>query len=1182
MVIVSDISDLQEARVEIENRHAELGASNERLGHIYRVLLGIRNVNQLIVSEDDPRRLVERACVNLTETMGYHNAWIAVLGGEAARGLGLSEAGPVAAAASNGFDSGFETLREQLERGAFPDCMKRALETGDALVIGDPAVDCPDCPLHGEYGERAGLARRLECDGVTYGILTASVPAAYARDAEEQDLFNEVADDLAFALHKISAARWLRESRNDLKRAQALARVGSWRFDLNTGKVIASEETRRIYGVEDGEITIQYVQTVPLPQYREMLDSALKALVEEGAPYEVEFEIRRPSDDAVRSIHSIAEYDAPQGIVVGTIQDITERKEAEEALRDSEQRMSLVIKGSGLGTWEWNVQTNETVLNEQWTAMLGYTLEELTPYDYKTWERLVHPEDLDRARQALTDCIEGKTPDYECEFRMKHKDGHWVWILDRGRIMTRDEAGKPLAMFGTHTDITEIKEAEAAQQASETRYRRLFECAQDGILILDAETGKVVDVNPYLLHLLGHDRDALVGKPLWEIGPFHDIAASRDLFRVLQEKEYVRYEHLPLQSASGGLVDVEFVSNVYLANDLKVIQCNIRDITERKRAEEALNREHAMLARTEAAAHVGSWEWEAEGDKVTWSEELFRIFGLKPAEEAPSFAEHQAFYVPEDRARLARAVEECMTNGTPYDLEVRVLRCDGELRHCLVRGFPERDTDGVVKRLYGSLQDITEIRRAEERITTLSHMLDDAPASITIHDTDGRFLFANAATASLHGYESMEQFMEVDLHDLDVPESEALLAERFRKIAEEGEARFEVEHYRKDGSTFPLEILAKQIEWEGRPAILSIATDITERKQAEETLRHSHELMQYIIEHVNSAVAVHDRDLRYVYVSQRYLQDYGIQEQDIIGRHHYDVFPDLPEKWREVHRKALAGEVSRAEKDPYERADGTLEWTRWECRPWYEQDGTIGGIIVYTEVITERVKAEEALVEQQALLTAIYCNAPLVLMVVDGERRIRQVNGFASQFAGRPVEEMLGLRGGEAHLCGFNVLLAGSLFKPFQYGLRFLFLSLRPLDFSGNLRFPQCDGPFGTQRAGLGDGNLGLGQGNIRGNPGGHHVHPRPGPVDKLAAQRFDNPVKQQRDRHPDGQRNQRLGGAVRKHPVVDHHGKNTGTDRQNIGNQRGHQHLSVRPFIRRNRAPEPTPATIQSLDIRV
>jgi PAS domain S-box-containing protein len=538
------------------------------------------------VVEDDPLCLIEQACGNLTETMGYHNAWIALLGGEAARGLGLQTEGPVAAAAAAGFDGGFEILRKRLERGQFPNCMARAMESGDTLVKGNPAADCSDCPLHGQYGGRAGLVRRLEADGVIYGILTVSVPAAYARDDEEQDFFNEVAGDLAFALYKITAARKLEENR---------------------------------------------------------------------------------------------------------------------------QHLALVIEGSDVGTWEWNVRTNETRFNEQWAAMLGYTIEELTPYDYATWERLVHPGDLGQARQALADCVEGRTTDYNCEFRMRHKDGRWVWILDRGRIMTRDDVGKALSMFGTHTDITDLKQTE-----------------------------------------------------------------------------------------------------------------------------ESLRRQHAMLARTEALAHVGSWAWEAEGDKVTWSEELFRIFGLEPREQAPPFAEHQAFYVPADRARLAKAVEDCLQNGVPYALEVRFTRTDGQLRHCIVRGIPEHGADGAVNRLYGSLHDITEIKRARERIAILGHMLDEAPASITIHDTEGRFLYANRKTVALHGYAGLDELLKINLHELDVPESEALLAERFCKINEAGEARFDVKHYRKDGSTFPLEILAKQIEWEGRRAVLSIATDITERRQAEE------------------------------------------------------------------------------------------------------------------------------------------------------------------------------------------------------------------------------------------------------------------------------------------------------------------------------------------------------------
>jgi PAS domain S-box-containing protein len=128
--------------------------------------------------------------------------------------------------------------------------------------------------------------------------------------------------------------------------------------------------------------------------------------------------------------------------------------------------------------------------------------------------------------------------------------------------------------------------AEAALQASETRYRRLFEAAQDGIFILDADTGQIADVNPFLIKMLGYSREEFVGKKLWEMGPFKNIEASKAAFAELQHSGYIRYEDLPLETSDGQHIDVEFVSNVYLVDHKKVIQCNIRDITARKRAEE--------------------------------------------------------------------------------------------------------------------------------------------------------------------------------------------------------------------------------------------------------------------------------------------------------------------------------------------------------------------------------------------------------------------------------------------------------------------------------------------------------------------------------------------------------------------------------------------------------------------
>ncbi len=168
-----------------------------------------------------------------------------------------------------------------------------------------------------------------------------------------------------------------------------------------------------------------------------------------------------------------------------------------------------------------------------------------------------------------------------------------------------------------------------------------------------------------------------------------------------------------------------------------------------------------------------------------------------------------------------------------------------------------------------------------------------------------------------------------------------------------------------------------------RKRIKDLEKEKIDSEWVRQQLKHSRDLTANIISHSRSCIAVHDRNMNYLYVSDRYLRDYKVQEKNVIGKHHYDVFPDLPQKWRDVHKRVLSGEVLSAEEDPYFRKDGSVDWTSWECRPWYEVDGSIGGLIVNTEVINDRKNIEDDLRNRNEFIETLINLSPDIIYIYD-------------------------------------------------------------------------------------------------------------------------------------------------------------------------------------------------------
>lgn len=321
---------------------------------------------------------------------------------------------------------------------------------------------------------------------------------------------------------------------------------------------------------------------------------------------------------------------------------------------------------------------------------------------------------------------------------------------------------------------------------------------------------------------------------------------------------------------------------------------------------------------------------------------------------------------------------------------------------------PECDESGTVRGFIAAIVDITERKQAEQARATLAAIVESSDDAIISKDLTGVITSWNHGAERLFGYtpqEAVGQSVTMLIPPERLDEESPILARISR-----GEAiqQYETVRRRKDGALLDISLTVSPIRNdEGRiVGVSKVAHDVTERKRAEELLRESEERLRLFIEHAPAAIAMFDRHMRYIAVSRRWLADYNLQG-DVLGRSHYDLFPEIPERWRVAHQQGLAGAVARAEEDRFDRVDGTVQWLQWEIRPWQDKAGGIGGIVIFAEDITARKDAESAMRESETRYRATFDNAAVGIAHVGLDGRWLRFNDATCAITGYPREELV-------------------------------------------------------------------------------------------------------------------------------------------------------------------------------
>jgi len=519
-----------------------------------------------------------------------------------------------------------------------------------------------------------------------------------------------------------------------------------------------------------------------------------------------------------------------------------------------DEERDLFVEGSTV-LFKWGANENYPIkyVTPNVKNLLGYAQEEMISGDIN-YADILPQTDLEQLKREVDRHLDlGADRIDHRPYRLIKKNGETIWVKDYTKIIREKEDVE--YYLGYLVDITEQKQAVEALQKSEERYRRLFESAKDGILILNSETGEIKDANPYIRDILDYSLDELQEKKLWEIGSFEQICENREKFEELRDQGYVRYDDLPLETKGGEKVPVEFVSNVYRAGGEEVIQCNIREISDRKKVEEELEEQHRLLQNLLGNAPGIAFRCLNDENYTMkfLSKGCKELTGYEPEElKDNKKLSYKELIHPEDRKQLRDKIKNSVEKGERYEANYRIRTSQGRTKWVWERGKGVESDEGKMY-LEGMIIDITErkemekeLAKSEERYRTIFESANDA---ITIMDGE-RFIDCNKKTEEMFGCDREEIVGKTpwDFSPEEQPDGRGSKEKALEMIekAFEGEAPFfEWVHKKKDGTEFYTEVSLNRYKINDNPRVISIIRDITDRKEARERKGFLHTMLRH-------------------------------------------------------------------------------------------------------------------------------------------------------------------------------------------------------------------------------------------------------------------------------------------------------------------------------------------------